>query len=405
MKKRVAIIGAGAAGMMCAVTAASPKLAITVFEKNARAGRKILATGNGRCNITNRTVDVAHFHGYHPSFVTHAIRQFGSREVVAFFRKIGMEIREIEDGRMFPASFQASSVVDFLEYACSRRGVSFAFGREILSVQREGSAFLLRDAQGKSERFDAVVLASGSAAMPALGSSDSGYSIAQRLGHRIYPQFPTLVQLVSDDPLCKIVAGVKTEALVRAVVDGEAVSEVRGDLLFTNYGLSGLAILDISRILSAALKKRKKCAVMIDLLPDTSLSALKRDLQKRARAFGDYPPQLMLNAIVHKKLVRLLLTKTGMSKEDKIAGKRVHTLAYTIKNLKISVSDTRGAAGAEAMAGGVDTAQIDHRTMESKVCRGLYLCGEVVDIDGDRGGYNLHWAWASGYLSGKHLAL
>ena len=405
MKKKIAIIGAGAAGMLCAVTAASENNEITIFEKNSKAGRKILATGNGRCNITNRHVGVEHFHGHHPSFVTHAIRQFNSREAISFFQDLGLELTMIEDGRMFPASLQASSVVDFLTYSCLKKGVQFRFGHEVTEIKKEANLFLVSDSEGNREHFDRVVLASGSAAMPTLGSSDSGYSLARILGHHIYPQFATLVQLISQDPICKIASGVKIDSVVQAVVNRNSEAQVRGDLLFTSYGLSGLAILDISRALSHGLAKGYTCSVVVDLMPDISLSALKKDLQKRAKRFADYPPQLWLNGILHKKLVKLLFTKLKLSEHDKLEGKKLQSLAYMIKNLEISISDTRGPKGAEVMAGGIDTEEIDPKTMESKLCKGLYLCGEIVDIDGDRGGYNLHWAWASGHLAGKQLAL
>lgn len=407
MKQKVAIIGAGASGMVCAFTAAaSEKNSVTIFDKNARAGRKILATGNGRCNISNRTVVPENYHGHHPSFVGYGLKQFDHSRMRSFFRGIGLELTEIEDGRLFPMSLQASSVSDFLEFACRQRGVGIRLSTEVTEVIPENGAFSVIHAKGR-ERFDRVVVASGSPAMPALGSGESGYRFAQKLGHTIYGRFPVLVQLVSADPLCTKASGVKVDATLTAIIEGKEEQRIRGDLLFTNYGLSGLAILDLSRTIAAALHRGKEATVRIDFMPDMELQPLKKVLMQRAKTFDtkQMPPPLWLNGMFHKKIVHMLLEKLHHKAALPLTTKDLQRVAYEIKHFEVPIADTRGAKGAEAMAGGVDCSQVDPKTMESKLHKGLFFTGEVLDIDGDRGGYNLHWAWASGYLAGKHLAL
>ncbi len=406
MKSKVAIIGAGASGMVCALTAASEKNRITIFDKNARVGRKILATGNGRCNISNRTISPENYHGHHPSFVRHALKQFDQNRMRTFFREIGLELTEIEDGRIFPMSLQASSVADFLEFTCLHKGISFALSTEVLEIVPENDGYIVVHSGGR-ERFDRVVIASGSLAMPTLGSSESGCRFAQKLGHNVFERFPVLVQLVSMEPLCTKASGVKIDASLTAIIDKREEQRVRGDLLFTNYGLSGLAILDLSRTISAAFHRDQETSVRIDFMPDMELQPLKKELMRRAKTFSarKMPPRLWLNGLLHKKIVIILLEKLRLKGDGSLTTKDLQKVAYAIKHFEVPIAGTRGAKGAEVMAGGVDCSQIDPKTMESKLHKGLFFTGEVVDIDGDRGGYNLHWAWASGYLAGNSLLL
>ncbi len=402
MKKKIAIIGGGASGMVCALIASGSGCDVTLIEKNKKIGRKILATGNGRCNITNEDVSEKNYHGHHLSTVQYALKQFGKHEVRKFFADLGLDLIAIEDGRMFPMSLQSASVVVFLEDALRANGVTIMTEVTVRSVHKKSDKFFIQSEQ-KEFSFDKVVIATGSMAMPSLGSSEDGYSFAQHFGHRIYPRFPSLVQLVSDDSLLKKVSGVKIDASLRALVDKQIEQEIRGDLLFTDYGLSGLAILDISRSIAKGVLQHKQTEIMIDLLPDISLQALKKLLQKKNQKFSHKSPTLWLNGILHQKLIIMILAKTNLLNAQNLHTKQLHTLAYIIKNLSIPIVDTRGAKGAEVMAGGVDCSEVDCKTFMSKRQSGLYFTGEILDIDGDRGGYNLHFAWASGYLAGKHL--
>ena len=402
MKKKIGIIGGGASGLLCALVAAEGGCDITIIEKNSRAGRKILATGNGRCNISNREIALFHYHGHHPSFAGYALKQFGYNDLERFFSALGLDFVSVEDGRVFPMSLQASSVVNFLEDACVRKGVNFMTGTTVERLEKWGKRFRLFHEAGNID-FDMVVIATGSAAMPTLGSSDSGLHFATKLGHRCFESFPVLVQLQSRDPFCGGCSGVKIDAEISAVVNGVREQTLRGDVLFTGYGLSGLAILDISRLISQGLQKGYRCQVEIDLLPDMPLGSLKKILQNKSKRFSEKPPRLWLNGMLPQKVVDALLESLKLQHKNVLGMKDVQRLAYSIKHLPIDIFDTRGSRGAEVMAGGIDCSEVDAKTMESKLVKNLFLTGEVLDIDGDRGGYNLHWAWASGYLAGKAL--
>ncbi len=391
MKKKVAIIGGGASGMVTAIVAARNGMSVEVFEKSAKVGRKILATGNGRCNISNEQIVIENYHGKHPSFVKDALRRFGTNEAKRFFSELGLEVVEGANGRLYPMSLQSSTVVDFLYHKVKQLGVTVHLSREVDEIKHVGDVFRVDD-----KEFDAVVIATGSLAMPTLGSSESGYKFARSFGHGIEKPFASLVQLVSNDSMVREASGVKLDADLEIFVDGKPKMSVRGDLLFTNYGLSGSAILDISRTASFALSRGKEVKIQIDLMPELSLEGLKSLLLKRATL--DLPVELWLNGIVHKKLIKLLKLPNA-----ELNTKTIHKLAYAIKNLTLMIDATKGTKSCEVMAGGVCTSDINPKTMESKLLCGLFFCGEVLDIDGDCGGFNLHFAWASGYLAGNAL--
>ncbi len=403
MKKKVAIIGGGASGLICAIIAARNGCDVTILEKNKKVGRKILATGNGKCNISNTRISVENFHGANPSFVKYALNNFTLTKLESFFSDIGLDLLKTDDARVYPMSMQASSVVDFLLDCSKSEGVRIYCDMSVKEVKKSDKFIVLTDEN--SFRFDKVVVASGSVAMATLGGSEIGYEIARGFGHDISALFPSLVQLKSDDPFCKRSAGVKIEAALKAFVDKEFKKQIYGDLLFTDYGLSGLGVLDISRDLSYALQKGKSAVLKIDLLPSLSLSSLKNILKNKSKKFQNKPPSLWLNGMIHKKLVHSILKRLGFEEKTRLNMKEVQRLSYEMKNLSIKISDTNGIKNAEVVAGGISCKQIDSKTMESKLQKGLYFTGEVIDIDGDRGGYNLHWAFASGFLAANALSV
>jgi len=390
--KRVAVIGAGASGMVSSIVAAKNGHNVELFENSAKVGRKILATGNGRCNITNKHISIKNYHGKEPSFVESALKRF---DLKRFFSELGLEMVEGSKGRLYPMSLQAASVVDFLYHEVLNRGVKVHLSHRVEKIEYINGLFMV-----EGREFDAVIISTGSQAMPSLGSSDSGYGFAREFKHQIIKPFASLVQLVCQDKMVTSAAGVKLDADLDIFVDGDSKMQVRGDLLFTNYGLSGSAILDISRVASKALSQKKEVSIQIDLMPELSQDGLKSLLLKRLKL--DLPLKLWLNGVVHKKLIDLIISQAKLSNET-INKKTVNKLAYIIKNLRVKVDDTKGAKSCEVMAGGVSTKDIDPKTMESKLVLGLYFCGEVLDIDGDCGGYNLHFAFSSGYLAGISL--
>ncbi len=398
MKKDIAIIGAGASGLVAAITAAKAGAKVTVYEKSAKIGKKIHASGNGRCNITNDNISLENYHGKHPHFAKETI-QFDAKK---FFNELGLQLRRGNGTRLYPLSHQASCVVDFLGFACKKYGVTFVKECEIEKIEKENAHFILHY-HDTHTLADAVIIATGSGAMPNLGSSESGYAFAKAFGHEVEKPFAALVQLNSPEKVFTKASGVKIEAEMEIYVDNQPKMGIKGDLLFTSYGLSGSAILDLSRIASRATMKKQDVFIMIDLLPDFSQQALKALLQKQLPL--KLPLYLWLNGIIPKKLIEPIMIVAKLDANTPLNNKTINTLAYTLKNLKVSISGTRGAKGAEIMAGGILTEEINPKTMESKLVKGLYFTGEVVDIDGDCGGYNLHWAWSSGYRAGENSVL
>jgi len=402
---RVAIIGAGASGLVCAIEAARKGLHVTLFEKNAKVGRKILATGNGKCNISNEKISLERYHGESVNFAKEALRRFDTLTCKAFFRSLGLEIREGEEGRLYPMSHQASSVVDMLLHEVRSLHVNVLLDSEVTKIETKDAAFVLH-VNAQTYVFDACVIATGSVAMPNLGSSDSGYRFAQSLGHSVIAPYPSLVQFVCDEPHLREVSGVKMDANVELYVEHQKCQSVQGDLLFTAYGLSGSAILDLSRNASYASVHHQSVHVMLDLLPDLSREALSSLLQKRLSVAKDKSLALWLEGIIPKKLAHFIIdyTKiTHLKEASSLGAKEIKKIVFALKALRLHVKATKGFESAEVCAGGVDVREIDAKTLRSKTIENLYFCGEVLDIDGDCGGFNLHFAWASGYLAGQSL--
>ncbi|WP_060826443.1 NAD(P)/FAD-dependent oxidoreductase [Sulfurospirillum cavolei] len=402
---RVAIIGAGASGLVCAIEAARKGLHVTLFEKNGKVGRKILATGNGKCNISNEKISLERYHGASPSFAKEALRRFDTLTCKAFFRSLGLEMREGEEGRLYPMSHQASSVVDMLLHEVRALHVNVLLESEVTKIEQKGVEFILH-VNAQTHTFDACVIATGSVAMPTLGSSGSGYAFAKTLGHSVIEPYPSLVQFVCDEPHLKEVGGVKMDAIVELYIDNQKCQSVQGDLLFTAYGLSGSAILDLSRKASHALVHDEPVYVVLDLLPTLSREALTSLLQKRLSVAKDKSLSLWLEGMIPKKLAHFIIENTRLThiKEASTLGaKEIKKIVFALKALRLHVKATKGFESAEVCAGGVDVRELEAKNLMSKTIANLYFCGEVLDIDGDCGGFNLHFAWASGYLVGQSL--
>ena len=405
--KNIAIIGAGASGLIAAIVAAREGAAVTVYEKNSKIGRKLLATGNGRCNITNRDLTLTHFHGKNPLFAIPALKQFDYHKCYNFFNELGIELIEKENGRLYPMSLQASSVVDMLIYETKRVGVKFKINTDITDIEKINNGFLLKTAN-HNDLYLKLLIATGSPAMPSLGSCDSGYDFAKSFGHTIIQPLPSLVQLISSAPYLKKVSGVKFNGHIKVLINKQNQCSTYGDILFTNYGVSGSAILDVSRPISTALANKNSVEVILDLMPLFSKEKLITLLQKRVKFANNKTIALYLEGLINKKLTTVIIEEANLpaniNQANQLGRKDLTKIAYTIKNIKLKIIDTKGFKSCEVAAGGIDTTEIDQNTMQSKLQNGLFFSGEVLDIDGDCGGYNLQWAWASGYVAGKSLS-
>ena len=395
--EKLIIIGAGATGLCASILCARNKKHVTLLEQNTRIGKKILVSGNGQCNIGNKVITEQRFHSENADFITQVLEGYGFEEIETFFLSIGLTLIEGKEGKIFPMSLQASSVIALLEYEATRLGVHILCDTKVTSIDKQADTFILQTTQGEYQSKQ-LLLASGSPAAPQLGGNNSGYAFATKMGHTLIPRYPALVQLCSEETWVKACAGVKVAGNATLYANGEYICEKKGDLLFTNYGISGLAILDLSREVSTRLASFDYCELSLDLIPQMSKEKLSNLLLHSIHPQSDKPLDLWLQSIVNKKLIPILLTqsKSKITLEKQLNKKEINKLVYTLKNLKLSISDTKGFQGAEVSTGGVNTQEVNPKTMESTLVSNLFFGGEILDVDGDRGGFNFHFAWVCG---------
>lgn len=406
MSREIAVIGGGAAGMTAAVFAAVAGAAVTVFEKNDRVGKKILSTGNGRCNFSNENMDAAFFRGSGTALADNVLDRFGVAQTKDFFSSLGMRIRD-RGGYLYPASDQASTVLDLLRYELARRNIVVHTGEAVreLSCDRNKEKFLVRG-QKKSGYYDAVILACGGCAAPNTGSDGDGFRLAKQFGHRIITPVPALVALRCKEKFYKQAAGVRCDAGLTLRVAGKTVCEERGELQLTDYGISGIPTFQISRFAARALLEKKSAVVRISFLPDLDEADCEAFFQSRLREACEDTMDVFVTGIVNKKIGRILLKLAGIWETEK--AKDVLPAAFDrlwrlYCGLETEVTGTNGFDKAQVSAGGVDCTEVTDSLM-SKRQPGLYFAGEILDIDGICGGYNLQWAWSSGAVSGKAAA-
>ena len=406
MNKNISILGAGASGLLSSIILAKKGFNVTVFEKNTKAGRKILATGNGKCNISNQNLSLKNFHSSEINFPSFAIENFPYNKFEEFFNNLGLLLVQGSGTKVYPLSLQASSVSDILYSEALRYGVIFKFEEFIENIKYQNNTYLIQSST-KQYKSNILIIASGSAAMKKLGSSSSGYDIAKKFKHNIIKPYPSLVQLISDDKSIFKLSGVKTTSLVKLYVNNKFVEEQSGDILFTNYGLSGNTILDLSKQASFSLQKEKKVLIHIDILPNMDKKYLFKLFNQRKELLKNKEIKFLLESLINKKLIPFILQKAYIDKNiiyiKQLSNNDLNNIIYHIKNIKVNIYDTKGFDSAEVVSGGIDVKDICNKTMRSKIQKNLYFCGEVLDVDGACGGYNLHWAWASAYIMAQSI--
>ena len=402
----VAIIGGGAAGLMAALTAKKAGANVTVYEHNKSVGKKILASGNGRCNIINTTAFVSDYFGQNPSFVDHALKTMPFNTFEKFALSIGLILNAKDDGRCYPLSDEAKSVVLAFSEALKQANITVKTEQNVTKITKENKLFSI-ETDDEKKHFDKVLIATGSEAAPQLGATADGYAFAKGFEHTIEPTYPSLVQLHIESNIHQKMAGVKTVAEVTLYLNGKPEEKVLGDTLFTRYGISGLSILDLSQKASLALLEYQHVAVGVNLLPHLSRQALAAQLEKLFSAIPQHSLQNALSGMISTKMVEHLLVSAKMD-PNKIASslntKEIKKLAHQLQDWRFEIIDTHGFKHAEVSGGGINTSEVDDKTMESKLVNGLYFAGEVLDIVGKRGGYNFNFAWASGMIAGQQLA-
>lgn len=451
-KRTVAVIGGGAAGMMAAIEAARAGAIVTLIEKNPQLGKKLGTTGNGRCNYTNLDMGDrigGKFRGFHPEFAEAALDVLPPEAVLDWFREIGVEPR-FRGSYVYPNSDQASAVVDALREELHRLSVKVHYNAEVKSVQRVEDAYFLIQCTDAVVKADRVILAAGSKAAPKTGSNGDGYFIARKLGHRIVPYVPALCGIRCTGDAFKALAGIRTEAALELVIDGHCVDREAGELQLVDYGISGIPVFQLSRYAAYALQDGKKAAVYINFLPGFTGAGAVRDSEQlssvadtstieasgaknlqnartevpgsaaedpkdqavqlyrqRQERLAGRKMESFFTGLLHQKLGQQLLRMANVRPELPVAElseKQLRSLASLSVRFKAECVEMNGFQQAQVVAGGVDTSEVDPRTMASRLVPGLYFAGEVLDIDGICGGYNLQWAWASGYVAGRHAA-
>ena len=403
MGRRVAVIGGGASGMMAAIQAAKAGASVTLYEKNDRVGKKILSTGNGRCNFSNENMALRFYHGSGTALLDAAFADFGAAWTRRFFESLGMRVKSRE-GYLYPASGQASTVLDLLRYELGRRQVDVHTGEPVQVLNRQKGKFVVN---GGKTYYDAVVLCSGGCAAPAAGSDGSGFALAKAFGHHIVPLVPALTALRCKEKFYRQAAGVRCDARLTLKADGQAVCAEEGELQLTDYGLSGIPAFQISRHAAYALKEGRHVTVTVSFLPDLDEAACEAFFRARMKEHGTDTMDVFLTGIVNKKVNRLLCSLAGIRETEHacgLSGEVFDRLWRLYCFLETEVAGVNGFDRAQVSAGGVDCAEVDAKLM-SKKCPGLYFAGEILDVDGACGGYNLQWAFSSGAVAGRAAAL
>lgn len=407
-KIKVAVIGAGAAGMMAAIEAARGGAQVTVIERNPEVGKKLATTGNGRCNYTNMDMsDMAggKYRGQNPAFCEIALKNFTPEAAVNWFRDMGVEPK-MRGTYVYPGSDQAGSVVLALKDTLIHLGVKMVYGVLIKSVKKDNSGSFLIGADGFNLLADKVIIATGGRAVPKTGSTGDGYVWAKALGHSVVPVVPALTAIKCTGSHYKDMAGVRTDAELRLCIDGEDIVTEQGELQLVDYGISGIPVFQISRYVAYALREGKKPAVYINFVPNLSCdrNEVYAFYKKRAEILSYKEMKNFFNGLLNQKLGNVILSLAhidGTLPVSKLSDKQIKAISSLSVCFKAECEAVNPFANAQCSAGGINTGEIDPVTMESGIVKGLYFAGEILDIDGICGGYNLQWAWSSGYAAGR----
>lgn len=421
MKNDVIIVGAGASGMVAGICAARRGKKVLIIDRMAKPGKKIYATGNGKCNYTNLEYDYDSYRGEDTSIVGEVIERFNAENTIDFFEELGI-LAKNKNGYIYPYSEQASSVVEVLLMELDNLGVKILLEENVEKIVKNGNSNIDKsieiDSDGinkdyckKCNKYEdkeeytvvtdknkhvcsKVILATGGMASPKLGSNGSGYALAESLGHSIVKPNKALVQLKTKGKEYKSLSGVRIQGKVTMYIEGEDRRTNYGEFVFTDYGISGIPIMQLSRYAAVGLSKKKKVRIELDFYPDIDdkeLLVLLRNRQKNCYYKDNY--ELLIGMINSKLAVYI----------DRKSNGRLEAMIRYMKKLPMEIVDTNSWDNAQVTAGGVSTKEIDSKTMESKLSKGLYITGELMDIDGTCGGYNLQWAWATGYIAGNNI--
>lgn len=396
----VCVIGGGAAGMLAALTAAEGGHRVLLLERQSRVGRKLLATGNGRCNLSNYHVSPAHYHGG-AGFCDFALSQFDVGETLQYFASLGLLTVSEASGRIYPMSNMAGSVLDVLRYALERPEIDLQTGQTVTAVRKTPEGFSVKT---ETDTFSAqrLILAAGGAAGSKVGGVMDGYRLAKSLGHHRTALYPSLVQLKTDPTYPRALKGVKAQCGISICRGSQVLARNSGEVLFTEYGVSGPAIFDLSRSVSAG---GSDLTCLLNFFPDWEETEVLHWLCQRQAAMAEHEASTLLTGSCHTRLGQMICKSAGFTSQKTAGLTRddLGRIARQATRFALPITGTCGFDQAQVTAGGLDTSEFDPRTLQSRLVPGLYACGELLDVDGDCGGYNLQWAWSSGRLAGKLL--
>lgn len=402
----ILVVGGGASGMIAAIAACQerPGTSVAIVEKNNRVGKKILVTGNGRCNITNMNTDISRYHGNNVKFALAALSNVNVEQTLQFFADLGM-YPKIEDAKVYPNSLQASSIVDILRTRMSQLGIFEICNFNCKDIQENDGVFTLKSSSGNVLKSRRVIICTGGMAAPKCGTDGSGYKLLQKFGHKLTKIYPSLVQIRCTSPYLVPMKGVKFDANVSIYSDDKLIKAEFGELLFTEYGISGPPVFQLSRIASVECANGSKVYATVDMLPQIDEYEVYIQLCSRNK---DVPVEEFLTGMFNKLCARQLLKSCGVTKFNTdahvLTDEMIKLLAKNIKSWKFDITGTNSWDAAQVTAGGIETDLFNPSTMESELVKGLYAAGEILDIDGDCGGFNLQWAWSSGISAGENCA-
>lgn len=403
----IAVIGAGASGLAASIECMRTfkkhgiNAKVMLFEALPRCGKKILATGNGRCNLTNKFAESTPYGG-DKDFAKAVISQFTPEDTIDFFNSIGLLCRTEDEGRVYPMSGQAASVLDALRFENERLGCEIITDTKITSIKKKGKKFLLND----EFCAGAVILATGGKAAPKQGSDGSGYPLAQSLGHTVTKVYPALVPLTAKGDFFRSLKGIRAEGNITMTPDGRKLGQEKGEIQFTDFGISGIAVMQLSSTACALTAKGKKPFIHIDFVPEMSEKELFSFLWETAKK--NSTAENLLSGIVPKRLGQVIMKMstqkplTCSSKE--LTKAEISKAVQNLKDFAVEITGTRGFDSAQVCTGGIKCSEFDSKTMMSLITENFFAAGEVLDVDGICGGFNLQWAWASGIIAGKSTA-
>lgn len=403
--RHVTVIGGGAAGMMAAITAAREGVKVTILEHKDRIGKKILSTGNGRCNFTNTFQTPACYRSDNRDFAWNIIQKFNVEKTISFFKELGIYPKD-RNGYLYPYSDQAAAILEVLQIEIAKLDICVMTEINVLDIQPVKRGIRVTTDK-KTITVDSVILACGSKAAPVTGSDGSGYQLAKLLGHRTVPVLPALVQLRCAEKFYKSISGVRVQGTVEIYADDISLASDTGEIQLTNYGISGIPVFQVSRYAAKAIYQKQSVTAVLNFMPDMNKDEFLSFLQERITLCPHKTLDEFFTGIFPKKLCELWIRLSRLPKEMRVSdlsGEQLEKLVLLIQHLRTHITETNAFEQAQICCGGVDTTEINPDTLESNYVPGIYFAGELLDVDGICGGYNLQWAWSSGFVAGREAA-